>query len=247
MNWPSGYIVRLNGEDIDGQGNELVSHGSDAYLWHNSGSFATSFTRASVAGTPLIKKLSGSSVVSFDGRSDILQCAGSAAALAFIHTTGIFDLAIVMRRMATRSSGVRILGTEGKGLGLYSSVYNAGVTIEGGFQLFLNNGSIPITTLATQRVNAPIGAVSSLFVRGTGTKIRCTQNFWDWEEQTFLGALGSGSAAHDYAIGSTGGNPGDPDDFACVDVFDLLLWSAPLSDSDLDVVQANFATRSSSP
>jgi hypothetical protein len=248
MNWPTRAVIALDGENIDGENNALLATGYDAYSWVNSGSFSTPFTRTTVPATPLMKKLPGASVVSFDGRDDQLSCVGSAAALAFIHTTGVFDIALVLRRMATRStSAVRVFGTEGKGLGVYSTGYVANTTIEGGYQFFLSNGSQSLSTLATQKIRAPIGEVSCLFLRGDGASLRATQDFWDWETQDFLAAVDTGSAAFDYAIGCTGGNPGSADDFSCMDVLDFRVWNRNLSKAETDLVQANFTTRSACP
>lgn len=252
MNWPGGYVVRLDGDNIDGDNNSRVVNGSDGYSWANTGSFATPFVRSTVPGTPLIKKLPGLSSVAFDGRSDILTCAGSAAALAFIHTAAatapgpVWDMALVLRRMGTQDLGVRVLGTEGKGLGLYSTINSPLVsppTIEGGFQFFLSNGSGEMSTLVTQQARAPLGEVCGLFVRADGNKLSVTQNFWDWEEQAFLAGAGVGPASDDYGLGSTGGNNGLSGNFFCFEVFDLLIWSRNLDDVEEDVVLANFEAR----
>ncbi len=241
--WPETPLIALTGENIDGENNVLVETGSDGYSWKNSGSIATAFTRGTVAATPLIKKVEGSSVVSFDGRDDLLTCVGSATPLGFIHTTGVFDIAVVFRRMATRSAVARFFGTEGKGLGVYLTTDSL-TTVEGGYEFILNNGTIPISTLITQEQVAPIGEVSALFIRGDGTQLKVTRNFWDYEAQTFLGALGTGAAANDYAIGATGGISGPtPDNFSCVDIFDFLVWNRNLTVAELDLVRTNFAER----
>jgi hypothetical protein len=246
MNWPANPIVALDGENIDGENNSLVATGSDAYSWANTGSFPTPFARATVPTTPLVKKLAGSSVVSFDGRDDQLTCAGSAAALGFINHAAppaagpVFSIALIYRLMAVRSSAVRLFGTEGKGLAVYSTNYQAGVSIEGGYQFFLNNGIAQLTNFATKKLAAQIGEVSCLFIEGDGTQLRCTDNFYDWESQAYLAAGAAGDASHDYAIGCTGGNPGSVDDFTCSDWFKFLIWPRLTTPAEKDLMLANF-------
>jgi hypothetical protein len=255
MNWPINPVIHLDGENIDGENNALVETGSDAYEWVNTGSNGTPFTRGTVAQTPLIKKFPGSSVVSFDGRSDMLSCLGTAASLAFMHQAAapfpgpVWDLALVLRRMGTQDISARVFGVEGEGLGAYSTPAGpllAPQTIEGGYQFFLSNGTDELVNYPTQQVKAPLGEISPLFIRCDGNKFRVTQNFWDWEEQAFLVGAGAGPASHDYAIGSTGGNSGISGNFFCFDLFDFLIWPRNLDESELDQVLANFVARGDS-
>ncbi len=245
--WPTTPVVFLDSENVDGEDNELIPHRSDVYSWKNQGSIAVDFTEPGlVPQRPLIKKQTGAvPEVSFDGRSDYLTLSTSATSLGFIHATGVFDIAMVLRRRGGANGGERrIFGAEPKGLSMVFTTEVIGTSSEGGVRFFFrNNAGDPISNLVTKGFTFPIGEVCVLFVRGDGTRLRVTRDFWNWESQTFLNPLGTGVASADYAVGAAGGVIGTEVILSEIDLLTFAIWNRNVTLTEIqEKVLPAFAT-----
>ncbi len=236
IDWPTGPKVFIDSENVDGSDNELIPHRSDIYSWKNQGSIAVDFTEAGlVPQRALMKKQAGSvPEVSFDGRSDVIKLVGSATSLAFIHATGIFDIAIVLRRRGGANAGERrVFGAEPKGLAMAFTTYDLGDSIEGGVRFFFTNGVATMSDLIAKSFAFPIGEVSVLFIRGTGTALRVTRDFWNWESQTFLNAPIVGVGSADYAIGTASNVVGTEVIYAEFDLLTFAVWDRNVTAAEI--------------
>ncbi len=234
--WPSGPVVFLDAENVDGDNNAIIPHRGDIYSWKNQGSIGVDFTEAGlVPQRALMKKRAGfNPEVSFDGRSDYIKLPGSATSLKFIHETGIFDLALVLRRRGGANAGERrIFGSEPKGLAMAFTEYELGTSIEGGVRFFLTNGVATMSNLIAKSFAFPIGEVSVLWVRGDGTQLRVTRDFWNWESQTYLVSPISGLGSIDYAIGTSAGVTGTETIYGEFDLLTFALWSRNVTSTEI--------------
>ncbi len=242
MTIPAGYpatpTIFIHGGNVDGFNNDIIQHGEDVPDWANEGSVTTGFTVASAATNPLtrvplMKKSDSEACVAFDGVSDVLTCSGSASSVGFIHTTGIFDLLLVLRRKGGAKDGLKqIWGNEGKGMLVALSEYDSqNSTIDSGIHVYINNGSALISNLPTV-IPTPVGEKMFVFIRGTGTKLRVTKDFYHWTEQTFLLPLTTGDAAADTSIGAGGVVSGTTRCFDG-DVFVAGLWARNITAAEI--------------
>lgn len=225
---PTGPIIALRASDLSGSNGDLITS------WTNGGTIAA-FTQADGVKKPLLKKNASEQAVSFDGVFDLVTSASSAAATGFMHSTGVFDLVVVLRRTApTTGFERRILGNcEGQqGLALLFS------TTEGKYWIIMGNGSGLITNLVTTTASAPMGEPVKLLVRGDGTQVRVSADFSTFEDQAFGAALGTGDAFYDFSVGGSNPSQTTPRTLAA-DVYMVLLYDRNLSAGELTAVQAN--------
>lgn len=206
--YPGTPALFLNANNVDGLNNELVAHGADVASWFAEGSGACAeflpvgaTEVAKQRANPFLKLGATEKAVSFDGVFDQLVSAGSASKLNFFHTTGIFDLLIVLRR---RSGGNprRIFGCSGgsaqKGIQVFQQDSGG---IDGCVSVTLGNNAGLIVSFDSELL-LPLGVPKLLLVRGDGTRVRVTTDFYAWQSKTFTGAVGTGNAFADYHIGS---------------------------------------------
>jgi hypothetical protein len=247
--WPPGPKVFLDSADVDGVNNALIAHRNDVYTWKNQGSAANDFAQTSAPKRPLMKKATGATPeVAFDGRSDALVLAASAASLAFITATGVFDIAIVMRRRGGANAGSRyIFGAYPKGLAMVLTANVLNTSLEGAASFEMTNGVTDLVTLKS-KLQFPIGQVTPIFIRGTGTQFQVTRDFWNWETQTYLASPIAGDASTDYAIGTNAGLVGTEVFFGEFDLHTFAVWDRNLTASELqNIVLPQFVAAEALP
>lgn len=242
--WPVNPFVFISAENVDGVDNAIIQHGADVVSWANEGSMGIDFTPTGLlanTATPLMKKSALDKAVSFDGVSDVMTALGSAAAVGTMIASP-FDLVLFIRRKGGSMGASRILlGTKNRGFSLWLTNYVAGVSVEGGLQFKINNGSTNVIDITTQ-FTTPLGEVSAIFIRFTGTKIRITRDFYHWEEQDVVGSLLTGAAGNDLCVGSY--TPAPPSHLECTDADykRFGLWPRNLNPAELTVVRWLFTS-----
>jgi len=210
-NFPGSPALFLNANNVDGLDNELLVHGADVSAWFAEGSaLLADFTPVGadeptkLRANPYMKKSSTEQSVAFDGVFNQLTSIGSASLLNFIHTTGVFDLFLVHRRRAGGNER-RLFGCSGgsaqKGLQVLQQAGAVGT--DGNLSVTIGNNAGLIVSFDTT-LQAELGVPTMVLIRGDGTRIRVTKNFYLWQSKTFTGSLATGDAFADYHLGSTG-------------------------------------------
>lgn len=234
-NWPGTPAMYLNANNIDGEDNLLVAHGDDVSSWKVEGSAAlddflpVGATEAvRLRANPYLKKSNVETSVAFDGVYNQLTSDGSASKLNFIHTTGVFDLLFVARRRASGSAR-RIFGCSGgsgqKGLQLLQQTGAAGT--DGNLEVTIGNNA-GLLVSADFAIEFELAKPTFFLLRGDGTRLRLTKNFYRWENVDFTGALGTGDAYGDYGLGSALPTTLTPNLFEG-DLFLMVLYSSNLT------------------
>jgi hypothetical protein len=198
-------VFQLDAYNCDGANNLYRANGAQLRTWFDGGASSPPvLTSASVYERPHFKAdaASGENCVAFDGIDDRLTFPSSDVSFAFIHTTGIFDLfvGLRMRGTATRSVFGNMTNTAtDKGMSL-----NLDGT--GKPTIAIGNGAASIIFVnATFELQLPKFTPSKLLIRGDGSKLYVSSNFYaeDFESAAFTGSLGSGNAARTFTIGSS--------------------------------------------
>lgn len=237
--FPGTPALYLNANNVDGLDNALVAHGGDVSAWYAEGSAGLEdFTPvgategAKLRANPYLKKSGAETCVSFDGVFNQMVSDGSAGLLNFFHTTGVFDLFIVHRRRSAGDSR-RLFGCSGggtqKGIQILQQFGAPGT--DGNLSVVIGNETTDIVT-ATPTLTAPLGAPTLTLVRGTGTNLRVTKDFYLWQQTAFTGALASGDGYGDYCLGSVSEAMVSPNLFEG-DLFILCAYSSNLTISQL--------------
>lgn len=215
--FPPNPVIFLDASNIDDENNALVSHGIDVSTWANQGSFNADFVADETSvptspniSKPYLKKSATEAAVNFDGVTDFLTCPGSATACADIHRTAIFDLMFCLRRrggLVNTGAEKTLFGGAINGVGLSIYIDETAHTLH----IRLNNGAIFNADFVTRFDvgNLPLGQPVFILVRGTGTSIKVTQDFYNWQTVALTGSLGTAAAAqYDYSIGSVSPSAG---------------------------------------
>lgn len=212
-NFPGTPDLYINADNVDGFDNELISHGTNIATWKAEGSAGCADFQAvgtdeptRVRANPLMKKTATQLEVSFDGVFDQLVSPGSGSKLDFIHTAGVFDLLMVFRRRSG-GNGRRLFGCSGgaaqNGLQVLQQIDALGppVTSDGCLSTVIGNNASTLVSFDST-FKTPLGAWCFVLIRGDGTQIRVTRDFYYWVSKAFTGALGTGHAFADYHVGS---------------------------------------------
>ncbi len=254
--FPVGPVVFVNANNVDGVSNDIAVHGSSIPTWYEQGNSGINWaatensgdgTNSTIErGSPLLKSDDNEESVSFDGSYSILTAPGSAATLGFFHQTGVFDLLIVIRRRAISPeySGTpglpkrRIFGgSDGNGNGLIISLTDSFVE-DGDVGALLTGPDGIIADIATT-VTTEFATPSKIMIRGTGSELKISNDFYRWQSTTYATSPGGvADAQFDYSIG--GAKP--------LQVYPLLFegdyvliaaWNRNLSTAELTQIRAS--------
>jgi len=231
VSFPTGALVLLTSDNVDGSDNSTLAMAGDVTAWVNEGDAAVAdFEVQSVRARPYMKKSRYEKAVAFDGQFSLLRSVGSKTPLGFIHSTGVFDVVLCFRRRNTPSVLERRIfgGAEGqKGLAV---LHND----DGKLWVILGNGSTNIANLVCTDTVLPLGRPYKVLIRGTGTQLKVSHDFTTFETQAFGAALGSGDSHYDYCVGACNPSQAPPNlaegDFQCVAVYDRNLTTDELDD-----------------
>lgn len=237
--FPGTPALYLNADNVDGLDNELIAHGGDVSAWKTEGSAGLAdFTAVGadeptkLRANPYMKKSATEQSVAFDGVFNQLTSVGSAGLLNFIHTTGVFDLFLVHRRRAGGNER-RLFGCSGgsgqKGIQVLQQMGAVGT--DGNLQVVIGNNAGLLVT-ATSTLRADLGKPTLILIRGDGTRLRITKNFYYWQNTTFTGSLATGNANGDYCLGSIATSQATPNLFEG-DHFIVCAYDTNLSLSNL--------------
>lgn len=235
---PSGAIINLSAASISGVNGALID------TWEDTGTVAD-FTQATAMAQPQLLTNASEKALSFDGVFDLVTSAGSKVQTGFIHSTGVFDLIVVLRRTNVNNGTERRILGNCEGQEGISVLFNDGAD-EGKFWVILGNGSGLITNFTPTTVSAPLGQPIKLLVRGTGTSTRVSTDFSTFETQAFLAALGTGDAFYDFSVGGSNPSQTTPKTLAA-DVYMVLLYNRNLTTNELADVTAVITSQVGGP
>jgi len=232
---PTGPIVALLANNIDGSNNTTLANGALIPTWKNLGSATVAdFVQATDDQKPSMRKAGEEQASTFDGVFDLMTSPGSKTSLNFIHKTGVFDVILVVRRTNNSVSNERRLfgGCEGQA-GLAVLLLTPSAT-EGAIWIILGGGAGLITNFQTTIVT-PLGTPYKVLVRGDGTQTRVSHDFSTFQSQAFAAALGTTDSFYDYSIGAANPSQTTPLTFAG-EIFDVLVYDRNLSPAELTQV-----------
>ncbi len=225
-----------------------LSSGSFLSSWANRGSGVADAAQASTAHQPQWKASGASRAVQFDSVSDRLDIASSASTLAFIHTTGIFDIFFCARASSNKPAvlGGSAYNTGDKGwlIERTHNVTSAPLT----FYLFLGPGTyrtFPVVNYFLASFDA--GVPNKILFRGQGVGTRLQAATGDFTTiystsgggaAAVLPTLPSGDATNDTQIGAQGSG-----NFFGGDIFDVAIFSRNLATAELETMAAYFSER----
>lgn len=204
---PSGWSYLFDASSADGVGNRTIGNHSQVSTWDSQGSLGDA-TQATAAAQPMLRKrwIGRCGAASFDGVSDFLTVASSQADLAFLHTTGVFDVVMVLRKSAA-TQGV-IFGSangateKGFRVVLDNSAGNDRVTF------YLYNGATAIFT-AGLAYSIALGAWTAVEFVANGTHFGGSYTVQATAASLFANGLGVGDATNVARLGmnAAGINP----------------------------------------
>lgn len=241
----AGAKFQLDAYSVDAAGNVYRSHGEALRLWKDGGaSSPPALTTASVYERPHLQIDEFETSVNFDGVDDRLLFPSSASRFSFIHTTGIFDLFFAFRLVG---AGVRSLfgcmtdTATDKGMAVL-------VNADGKLVVAIGDGSASlILSNAAMELAVPRFEPTMLHIRGTGTELQASLNLYDYYEDAYTGAVGSGDAVDDYTIGATSMEQtidrGGSNAMLQGELFWASLYTTNLSATQLDTMRACLASR----
>lgn len=231
-----GLQVWLGAERIAGANGDYVS------TWYNGVSGGPNAVAAAPSSfyAPGLKLASGQpACVQFDGVQDRLVLTGSAATLAFIHTTGLYDIFLVTRRRNNGIDAVPFANTNTTAdKGLYFAFTDTGVQ-----WVICAGGSATVNH--TVAYPATIGQVKKFQFRGDGSNSKISADLSTFDTKAFTAALGSGNASADYELGSDrfGASLGEGgSEFYDGDIHCLLIYNRNLSAAEVATVR-NYISR----
>lgn len=229
------------------EGAPLVS-GAPLATWANRGSGVSDATQASTAHQPRWKAAGNLRAVQFDSVSDRLDVASSDSTLAFIHTTGVFDIFLCLRASSNKAGVVcgSAYNTGDKGF----LVERTHTTVGSPLTLYLFLGPGEYRTYPTANYFAASfepGVSNKILFRGQGEGTRLQASTGDFATITptagggsaaALPALPTGNATNPLQIGAQGGG-----NFFGGDIFDVAIFNRNLSTSELVTMKNYFAER----
>lgn len=232
----AGAIAQLDAYNCDGADNAYRSNGDALRTWFDGGvSSPPILTTASIYERPHFKSdpSSGENCVAFDGIDDRLTFPSSDSTFAFIHQTGVFDLFISLRRRgASQRSIFGNMTNTANDKGMAVSIDGSGKIV-----VAIGNGSSPvILSNAAFELQLPFFTPTKLLVRGDGSKLYVSQNFYaeDFESSAFTGSLGSGNAARTFTAGASSASEGPgANTMLQSDLFWLSLYNRNLNANEL--------------
>lgn len=186
----------LDGDDLDGSGVGNAGRESGDLLtsWVNKGAAAPSNAVQAWAGLycPKIARvaINGRSGVCFDANVSSLTLSGSASNLAYAHSTGVFDIYIVLQTRNVGPTYQYVLGNTDtasiKGFGLQLSPTGNELGA------FLTNGTTSICYLNATSLKLTPGVNNVVRIRANGSLMAASINGGTEVTQAFSGGLGSG-------------------------------------------------------
>lgn len=233
----SSFVYVYDADNIDGASNGTVTDGALIATWVNGGSGgnATNATDSQKPTAQLLA-LNRRTAVAFDGVADFLTAASSATGLSFVHSTGVFDIFVVMRKdlSTIRYVFANTNTTASLGFGLFTTAANklTFFVAESG----VSNVSYTSTYTVTQ------GEWASIEFKGDGTTFSTAKNGAAYETTSFLNKpFTVGNATNAFTIGK--GGPNDISTQLDGAIALLLIASSELSASDRAAVQAAITCR----
>lgn len=226
---PAGAALYLHAHDTNGSLNAGLGNGSEIAAWKNKGSAADGVAPSDFYAPHLKANSAYAPLVHFDGVWDRLDFAGSAASLAFLHNTGVFDLLLVLRR---HSSGYcSLFGNSGTtaSKGLYLAHDETGK-----LNLILLRGTAGVPTVNFLAATpAPVGELKPFLIRCDGASAKLSTDLQTFGAATaFTASLAAGDATNSFQLGyvDTAGTGGF---LFNGDVALLAIWPRNLSTAEL--------------
>jgi hypothetical protein len=195
---PSGAILQLSAWNYDGANNSGKANGVAVSTWVKIQGTASDFAASAESVEPHLKTASGESpAILFDGVADYITGANTQTTLSFLHETGVFDMFVVVRRLAG-STGYPFGNTAQSTEKGFFTIFDA----SGNLRVLLCRGESSVFIVdKTTTLAAAVGVPTKFHIRGTGTQVRISKDFSTYQTGNYTAAVIAGAATNTFQLG----------------------------------------------
>ncbi len=240
----TGDKFRVDAINVDGQSNAFRNNGDRltfCYDGASSGSPAV-LTTAVKADRPWLKTNADETSIAFAGINQMFTIPASLTSFNFIHQLGVFDLFLAWRNRGLSSISQGVVNTGESTRSIFGNVggdtdkgIEVNIVHDGTINIALGNATPSYACIVSSvETTFPNLVPAMLLVRGTGTQIQLSRNFFDFEKFDITGPLASGNATALYTLGTSGVTRQRPAAMLEGDLFWASLYSTNLNQSDLN-------------